>query len=185
MKYKVRRNYLTAALLLGFSMAISGCGYKVRSSVGFLPKGIESLGIPTFQNLTGRYRLEQSITSSVLKEFVARTRIPVRSKQSGVDAVLFGEILSIQSTPVTFSTGSFGSAFMVTVRISAKLVRVKDSAVIWQDGGFTFRERYTLNRDVRDFFSEENPALERLANAFAASLVSAIIEGQSLGSPKP
>jgi hypothetical protein len=184
-KQKARRKHTLTALLLGLCLAISGCGYRVRSSVGSLPKGIESLGIPTFQNLTGQYRLEQTITAAVLKEFTARTRIPVDSKQSGADAVLMGEIQSAQSIPVAFSSRSFGSAFMVTVRISAKLVRLRDSAVIWQDKGFTFRERYTLNRDVKDFFSEENPALDRMAGAFAASLVSTIIESQSLDPSKP
>ena len=126
------------------------------------------------------------MTGAVLKEFNTRTRIPVHSRQSGVDAVLFGEIQSVQATPVTFGPRSFGSAFVVTVQISAKLIRLKDSEeVIWENKRFIFRERYTLNSDVRDFFSEENPALERLASAFAESLVSAIIESQSLDTPKP
>ena len=117
--------------------------------------------------------MEQWITGAVLKEFNARTRIQVHSTQSGADAVLLGEILSVQSTPVTYSSRSFGSAFMVTVQISAKMIRLKDSKVIWQ------------NNDVKDFFFEENPALDRLAKAFAASLVSTIIESQSLDTQKP
>ena len=31
-------------------LVLTGCGYKVRSSVQNLPGGIESLGIPTFSN---------------------------------------------------------------------------------------------------------------------------------------
>ena len=185
MKKALKRNYTITALLLILALGIAGCGYKVRSSVGSLPENIESLGIPTFQNLTSQYRLEQMITGAVLKEFNARTRIPISSRQSGVDAVLLGEILSVQSTPVTFSSRSFGSAFMVTVRMSVKMVRLKDSRVVWQDKGFTFRERYTLNSDVKDFFSEENPALDRLSDAFAESLVSTIIESKTLDPPKP
>jgi hypothetical protein len=55
-------------------------------------------------------------------------------------------------------------------------VRLKDSSVLWQNDDFLFRERYVLNSSVRDFFSEENPALERLARDFAASLASTILE---------
>ncbi|MBN2318033.1 MAG: hypothetical protein JXR49_03110 [Acidobacteria bacterium] len=185
MNKTLKRNHIIAALLLIVTLGIAGCGYRVRSSVGSLPEGIESLGIPTFENRTSQFKLEQWITGAVLKEFNARTRIDIHSRQSGADAVLLGEILSVQSTPVTYGSRSFGSAFLVTVRISAKMIRTKDSLVIWQNRSFTFRERYTLNSDVRDFFSEENPALDRLANAFAASLVSTIIESQSLDSPKP
>jgi len=146
-----------------------------------MPKGIESLGIPTFRNLTSQYRIEQIISSAVLKEFSLRTNIPVNSSGTGVDSVLMGEIVSLTSTPVTFGTQkvesqTYGSTFMISVQISAKLVRLKDSAVLWQNDSFLYREPYVLNPNVRDFFSEENPALERLALHFAASLASSILE---------
>ncbi len=185
MKKTLKRNYIIIALLPILAFGLTGCGYRVRSSVRALPEDIKSLGIPTFVNRTSQYKMEQWITGAVLKEFNARTRIQVHSTQSGADAVLLGEILSVQSTPVTYSSRSFGSAFMVTVQISAKMIRLKDSKVIWQNKNFTFRERYALNNDVRDFFFEENPALDRLAKAFASSLVSTIVESQSLDTQKP
>ena len=149
-----------------------------------MPEGIQSLGIPTFQNLTNQYKIEQRITDAVLREFKLRTRVPVLSKNSGVDAVLFGEIQGVSSSPITYGDSSFGSAFLITVKISAKLVRVKDSTVIWQNKALTFIDRYSINSDVQDFFSEENPALNRLAQSFAANLVSTILESQPLDSAK-
>src|SRR5690606_17920675 len=56
-----------AAILLA-AAALSGCGYRVRSSVGKLPSEAQSLGIPTFRNLTTYYKIEQLITGAVLKE---------------------------------------------------------------------------------------------------------------------
>ena len=159
-----------AALLLA-----CGCGYRVQSSVRGLPEGIGSLGIPTFKNLSSQFKLEQRVTGAVLKEFTTRTRVPVNSAGSGVDAVLLGEIRSLSSSPVTFGTGTFGSAFLITVQLSAKLVRVKDKKVIWENANFLYRERYVLNSKLTDFFSEENPALDRMARDFAASLVSAVL----------
>ncbi len=174
-------NFAKLLLWLGMVLICSACGYRVRSSVGRMPSGIQSLGIPTFRNLTSQYKIEQLISSAVLKEFSLRTRIPVSSSNSGVDSLLLGEIRSVSSIPVTFGTetiGSqtFGSAFMVTVQISVKLIRQKDSTIIWQNQDFTFRDRYVLNANVRDFFSEENPALERLARDFAASLASTLLD---------
>jgi hypothetical protein len=162
--------------LLGTVLIISACGYHLKSSVGALPSGIQSLGIPTFSNITNQYKIEQLISSAVLNEFSLRTKVPIRSSGSGVDAVLLGEIRSMGSTPVTFGSESFGSAFLVTVQISAKLVRSQDSKVIWQNENFVYRERYRLNSNVKDFFSEENPALVRLSHEFAASLVSTILQ---------
>jgi hypothetical protein len=49
--------------------------------------------------------------------------------------------------------------------------------VLWQNDNFLYREPYVLNANVRDFFSEENPALERLARDFAASLASTVLNG--------
>ena len=169
-------------VLLCVVLVCGGCGYRVRSSVGKMPEGIESLGIPTFRNLTSQYRIEQIISSAVLKEFSLRTKIPVNSRSTGVDSVLVGEIVKISSTPVTFGTqriGSqtYGATFMISVQISAKLVRSKDSAVLWQNDSFLYREPYVLNANVPDFFSEENPALERLAGDFAASLASIVLTG--------
>ncbi len=165
-------------VLLGLNVVILacvGCGYKVRSSVRDLPSGIQSLGIPTFTNRSPQYKLEQQLTAAVLREFTTRTRVPVNSSSANVDAVLRGEIQSISSTPVTFGSDSFGSAFLVSVQISVKLVRARDGSVIWENPSFLYRERYVLNGKVTDFFSEEGAALDRLAREFAASLASTIL----------
>ncbi len=161
--------------LLAVALAVAGCGYHVRSSVQALPAGIQSLGVPTFRNTTNQYRLEQQISSAVVREFSTRTRVPVSSSSSNVQAVLVGEILSMSSSPVTFGTDTFASAFLVTVQMSVKLVRTSDSKVLWENNNFLFRERYALNSKLTDFFSEENPALERLSREFASSLVSTIL----------
>lgn len=175
------RYFFLSGVLLGIMLISVGCGYRVRSSVGKLPDGMQSLGIPTFQNLTSQYKIEQIISGALLNEFSERTRARVNSSRSGVEAVLLGEIRGVSAVPVTFgtqSTGSqtFGSTFLVTVQISARLMRTSDSTVIWQNDDFLYRERYVLNNDVRNFFSEENPALERLAKSFAASLAASILD---------
>jgi hypothetical protein len=171
-------------LLVAF-LALQSCGYRMRSSVGSLPEGVQSIGIPAFENLTKEFKVEQILTEAVLKEFNRRTRVRVDPGDSGVDAVLRGKVTGVQSAPVTFGSRSFGSAYSVSVAVSAQLVRLKDSKVLWQSKNFTFRERYALNSEVDDFFNEENPALERLARSFAESLVGLILESPSLDSSKP
>jgi hypothetical protein len=174
-------NEKTMWMFFAMLLLCAGCGYRVHSSIGRLPQGVESLGIPTFSNLTGQYKIEQLISGAVLKEFSLRTGIPVNSRSSGVDSVLVGEIRSLSSTPVAFGTQTaesqtFGSKFMITVEIGVKLVRLSDSSILWKNDKFLFRERYVLNENIRDFFSEENPALERLAQDFAASLASTVLD---------
>ena len=160
-----------------------GCGYHVKSAVGRLPGDASTLGIPTFRNLTGEFKVEQTITRALLREFAARTRGRVDSRDTGADLVLLGEVKEVRAVPVTFGAQdsgaqTFGSAFQITVRVGVRLVRQSDSAVVWENEDFLFRERYLLNTDVSNFFSEDSPALERLANSFAASLASTVLERQ-------
>jgi hypothetical protein len=167
-------------LLFGTFLSYSACGYRLRSSVSKLPYEMQSIGIPTFKNLSSMPGIEQLVTRAILKEFSLRTRSHIDSSNSGVDAVILGEILGVTSTPVTFGTQknssqTLGTAFLVTVQVSAKLIRIHDSAVLWQNDDFVFRERYILNANVKDFFSEENPAFERMANSFAASFAGSIL----------
>ena len=167
--------YTGMSMALCLMVQLTACGYKVQSSVRKLPSGIHSLGIPTFGNSTSQYRIEQRITSAVLKEFSERTSIPVNSKSTGVDAVLQGDIRLINQSPVTYAVDAYGSAFVVTVAVAVKLVRSSDSAVLWENPDFLFTERYVLTSKVNDYFSQEGPALDRLARDFAASLASTVL----------
>lgn len=169
---------LCAGIILA-SLAAGACGYKVTGAVKQMPAGIHSLGIPPFRNLSPTYRIEQRLTAGVLKEFSIRTRGVVRPVAAGVDAVLIGEVRTVSSSPVTFGADTFGSAFVVTVQVSAKLVRTSDAKVLWENPDFLFRERYVLNGKVSDFFSEEGPALDRLARDFAASLASTVLNSRT------
>ena len=168
----IRTRMAVGALAL---LMLAGCGYQVHSSVQNLPGGIRSLGIPTFTNMTHQYKVEQQMTRAVLHEFSTRTRISVNSNSTGVDGVLSGEIRSFSSSPVIFGTDTFGSAFLVTVSMAVKLTRLRDGTVLWENSNYVYSERYALNTKVTEFFSEENPALERLARDFAAALASTVL----------
>ena len=170
-------------VLMFATLLFPGCGYRVRSAVGRLPGGAESIGIPTFRNLTSEPEIEQILTRALLREFAARTRGSVNSSGSDADLVLLGEVKEVNAVPVTFGAQNsgeltFGSAFQVTVRIGAKLVRRRDSAVVWENENFFFRDRHLLDSDVRNFFAGDNPAFERLARNFAAALAGVVLYGE-------
>ncbi len=165
--------------MLLMSVFAAGCGYRLRSAVAPLPGGLRSLAVPTFVNETQAYRLEQRITRAVVSEFMHRTRARITSVAEEADAVLYGEIRSLSSNPVTFGQDTFGSAFMVAVQASVRLVRRSDGKVLWENTDLLFRERYVLNPRVTEFFSEQNPALDRLARDLAGSIAGAIL-GQNI-----
>ena len=158
-------------LLLFFS----ACGYRLAGSARKLPGGVQSIAIPTFKNQTRQFKIEQQFTAAVLKEFTLRTNVPVSSSESGAEAVLQGEIRYLNASPVSFGSDAFASAFLVTVQIAVRLVRVKDGSIIWENPDFIYRGQYVLNSKVTEFFSEENAAVDRMARGFAASLASTIL----------
>ena len=48
--------------------------------------------------------------------------------------------------------------------------------VLYANPNYIFREQYEITGDVASFFEEREPALDRLARDFAATLVSAVLE---------
>ena len=49
--------------------------------------------------------------------------------------------------------------------------------ILFKNDEYIFREQYIINVDVKNFFSELNPALGRIADDFAASVVTTVLEG--------
>ena len=84
------------ALLLG------GCGYHVAGRAAHLPSDWNSIAIPAFVNDTPHYRIEQRLTEAVIREFITRTKYHIVQDTESADAVLHGEVLSIETTPVLF-----------------------------------------------------------------------------------
>jgi len=163
-------------VLLGAFLA-SACGYHVAGRGSRLPERLHVLAVPAFQNRTTRYRIEQRLTSAVIQELLARTSYRVVSDEASADAVLRGEVTSIESSAVLFDTKTGrATTVLVTVRMKVRLLERDAKTALYQNDNFLFREEYQISTDVKSFFEEQEPALGRLARDFAASLVSALLE---------
>ena len=64
---------------------------------------------------------------------------------------------------------------MVSVSMRASLVTSKGK-VLWENPNYVYREQYQVSRDAPSFLEEEEPALGRIAQSFAKTLVSDILE---------
>jgi outer membrane lipopolysaccharide assembly protein LptE/RlpB len=169
-------NAACAVLLLTLVLA-SGCGYRVAGRGSNLPAEWKTLAVIAFENKTLRYRIEQRLTEAVVKEFLARTSYRIVPTEGDADAVLRGEVLSIETYPVQFDTATGrATTQLVTVRMKVRLTDRNSGRVVYQNDDYLFREQYEVSTDVRSFFEEQDPALGRLAREFAAALVSAVLE---------
>ncbi len=164
-------------VLLAAVGACSSCGYHTAGKAVRLPSDVHTIAIPAFVNQTQTYRLEQILTSAVVREFVSRTNYHIaNSSDEPADAMLKGTVTSAQLAPLTYDakTGR-ASTGLVTVNMRVSLLD-RQGKVIWENQNYTYREEYQISRDVASFFEEDSPAIDRLSRDFARTLVSNILE---------
>lgn len=165
-------------MLLGSMLLSLGCGYHTAGHGGQLPEGVRTIAVPSFKNETTTYRIEQMLTSSVVREFTTRTHYRILNDPSeAADATLSGTVLSTTASPLAYDTAT-GRAASVMVVVSMKVILAdRGGKVLYQNPGYVFREQYEVSQDLTSFFEEDSPAFRRLSQDFARTLVANILEG--------
>lgn len=163
---------LFAALLIA-----PGCGYHVVGHNSTLPSGWKTIAVPAFTNRTSYYRIEQLFTQATIRELMERTKYRVIQNPDDADGVLHGEITRIETAPVLFN-GQTTQTTTVLVTIYAKISLMDrvSKKTLYQNDNVVLRDEYQLSGDVKVFFQEENPAVQRMAGAFASRVVADILE---------
>lgn len=166
--------FLALVLAAGFT---AGCGYHVAGRSDALPKTIHVIAVPALENATNSYRIEQKLTSATVHEFLARTPYKITSNPASGDAVLRGKVVSLEAVPLLFDTTTGrATTMLVTVKCEVTLTQTETQKVLYHTDNFVFRNQYEISTDVKSFFGEQDPALGRLAQDFAARLVAAVTE---------
>jgi len=173
------------ALLLGAALMIAGCGYHVAGRGDALPKSIRVIGVPALENRTTSYRIEQRLTAATIHEFLVRTNYKIVSTPESADAVLRGKVLTLEAVPLLFTTTGAtattpsttrATTMLVTMKCEVALVDSNTQKPLYHNENFVFRNEYEISTDVKSFFEEQDPALDRMAQDFAQRLVAAIME---------
>lgn len=164
--------------ILPVVLSLAGCGYHVAGRITGAPAEWRSIAIPAFKNDTTHDRIEQRFTEAVIREFIARTKYRIIQDPSSADAVLHGEVLAIDASPVLFNatTGEV-TAMLVTVQVKLELDDAVSNKPVYQDNDLTFRDEYQISSDPQSFFNEADPALGRMSRDFASHCVATILEG--------
>jgi hypothetical protein len=176
-----RRRLLRLLPLAAGTVALGSCGYSLAGRGSFLPDYVRVIGIPMFGNRTPYSPLEQLFTEKVRVEFQSR-RYEVQPTDTGVDAVVRGDITSVGATPVGFNQSQQASRYRFTVTISVSLADVRQQKVLWENPALAFSDEYELasagsaGLDASAFIDQERAAVDRLSSDFARSVVSAILE---------
>jgi hypothetical protein len=169
---------------LGASAA--GCGYSLAGRGSFLPAYIRTIGVPTFVNRTTVFNLETLLTQKVRAEFIGRGKYQILPQNTGVDALLNGEVTAVSIIPASFTSQQLAARYTVTMIARIELRDLRENKVLWENPSLTFRQEYeaTSGRvtapgapaDPVAFFQQDANALDRMSAEFARTIVSAILE---------
>jgi outer membrane lipopolysaccharide assembly protein LptE/RlpB len=168
-------------VLLGLSAALllltTSCGYHTAGNSVRLPSDLHTIYVPGILNASPAYGVGQVLNEAVIRELRERTNYRIVTVNDGdVDAVLTGTIYSVYIAPLTYDsvTGRISSSLVVIV-MNASLTG-KGGKVLWSNPYFLYREQYQESIAVASFFEEAAPAVQRVANDFAKTLVANILE---------
>lgn len=156
-------------------LVLANCGYRAASR-NRLDAGPKSIAVVPLENRTPTYEVEQILTGALVRELVQRSDYEVVNDPGDADWEMGGSVLLVRVSPVAYGQATFGSTFLVTLHASVYLQDRASGDFLYQNHGYIFREQYVINVDLENFFSELNPALRRISDDFASSVVTSIVE---------
>lgn len=174
---KPMRNILRLSALLTMLFFVTGfteCYKPVTKNQ--LPSRIKTVAVPAFQNNALRYKIQSRFTEAVINELIHRGRgLRVQGDREGADAVIEGIIKSFSYSGVLLDDQGRARIFEVTVVAAVTVRDQTENRVLYDNQNFVFRGEYEFANDPRNFFNEEDPAVQRMARNFAESVVSTLI----------
>src|SRR5512132_1206706 len=140
-----------------------------------LPARIKTVAVPAFQNNALRYKIGSRFADAVINELIRRGRgLRVQGDREGADAVIEGIIKSFTYSGVLLDDKGRARIFEVTVEAAVTVRDQTENRVLYDNQNFIFRGEYEFANDPRNFFNEEDPAVQRMARNFAESIVSTL-----------
>ena len=158
------------------AIVLAGCGYHVAGTTNLLPQSIHTIAVPAFANGSTNFRLANTLSESVTRELITRTRYRIVADPREADAVLYGSVINVFSGPTVSDPGTGRSTgAQIDVQVQARLLD-KTGKVLFDRPNIAFRERYEISVDPRQYFDESPAAIQRLSRDVARTIVSAILE---------
>lgn len=173
--------YIRLFVIFSIFILVSGfteC-YKPVTNSG-LPKNIKTVAVPAFQFEArgARYRVESRFTEAVTREIIRRGNgLKVQGTLEGADAVVEGTIRDFSFSGVLLDREGRARVYEVTIVLAVTIRDLDDNKILYDNQNFIFRDSFEFSQDPRSFFNEEEPAVERMARAFAESVVSTVVNG--------
>jgi outer membrane lipopolysaccharide assembly protein LptE/RlpB len=154
----------------------TGCGYQLTGLGKQIPDHIKTIAIPDFENKTTRIEAEQFVTFAVKEEFILRSSLVLVSSRSNADSVLEGEIVTFNVTPVSLTDEGSAHLYQLRIVLRVRFIDLVNNEIIFEGENVSFAETYDIDDEDLDFFSQETEVLLEIAERFAESVVTTILE---------
>lgn len=157
-----------------FTLLFNGCGYRLSGTGKQIPDHVKSIAIPDFDNKTTRIEAEQFVTFAVKEEFIRRSELKLVADPSEADSILEGEIVAFNVTPTSVTAEGSANVYQLSIVLSVRFIDLTTSQIIFEGERISFNDTYDI--DEEDFFSQETETLLEIAEKFAESVVTTILE---------
>lgn len=163
---------LVPVFLVSF-VALTGCGYH-NPNVYSGPE--KSIYITNWKNRTNVLSLDINIYQSLVKWFQKSGSITITKGRTGADAILAGEIVSIEQPSLSYGENQEATEVKLKLKIRYIMKDLKTGKVILEKSGETWTEEYLVGSSSTETKDNENEALEEIIDDLSQQIYRAAIK---------
>ena len=167
-------------LIIIFYLLLSGCGYRLASTVNPMLDNYDSIAIPYFENKTFEAEAVTIFTYAVINEFVESKRLKVEGIDKA-DLILYGTVVSLIENSIGYSNDDKALEYRIWATLELSLEEKSTGTVLWKRKQLTHDNEY-LSADLRTeeitvVDASKRKALVLLAEDLAERIHDSIVQG--------
>lgn len=154
-------------------LSLASCGYT--TSPALLPSHLKTVAIPTFENGTTEYTLEQEITTAVAQTFVRDNHLKVVDEKSS-NCVVRGRVTQYKNAVFGFTEASRSQEYRITIGVQVTFKDLVKNRELWSDEIVRTVNYYTVDvpgQKARDPLDARKEAVQKIAD----EILSRSVEG--------
>jgi hypothetical protein len=161
---------------------LPACGYSLAGRGQFLPDYIRLVGVPPCLNQgSSIFNIDQVLTEQLQREFASHGQYRTEPSTTAVDAVLTCAIRSTSFSPTAFNANNQASRYAFVITAAIEFRDLQADKVLWANPSLQVREEYDVTtasavNDPAAFFGQDQNALQRMAQTFARTVVTSVLE---------
>ncbi len=133
------------ALLILLLLVIQGCGYGLTP--GRVKPGLESVGIPYFENATFEPEVEVALTDAIIAGIIADRTLRYTDPETA-DALILGTITYFKFEEVFFGTNRQAEEYQLRIRCEVSLVNRASGEVIVEKTRLEGKGQYYVDEGI-------------------------------------